>query len=82
MKAEDVSEGQRVHYIGHEGAAPEDGIIKSISQRLVGYVRVVFHCANDWKNYMDYTGQLTDLDHLFAGWVNIHEEYQEKCQEE
>ena len=29
---------------------------------------VVYHCADDWDNYRDYTGGLTECERLTPGW--------------
>ena len=46
----------------------ENGIIKEIPENYSGCVRVVFHCAGEWENYMNYTSQLTPLKNLRLGW--------------
>ena len=45
----------------------ENGIVKSIPSCRVA-VRVVYHCNDDWDNYMDYTAALTDVKDLYIGW--------------
>ena len=69
----DLKKGDKVHYIGHKGAAPENGIVLSVHQKLLGYAHVVYHCADEWDNYENYTAQLTDLDHLHEGWFSKSE---------
>jgi hypothetical protein len=65
--------GDRVNYTPFEGCDNpgliENGIIKAIHQRKVGFVYVVYKCGSDWDNYMDYTAALTDVNGLKEGWV-------------
>lgn len=64
--------GQKVHYIPFEGCDDsqyENGIIKCVNRNYLGHYFVVFHCADDWDNYQDYTGQNTSEDQLRAGWI-------------
>lgn len=66
-----LREGQRVHYIPFKGAPLEkyqNGIIKEIPDFTDEEVRVVFHCAEDWGNYKNYTSQLTPVSRLKLGW--------------
>lgn len=58
-----------VHYIPFDGCNVSlitNGIIKGVN---VGHVWVVYHCADDWENYRDYTGALTPLRRLYNGWI-------------
>jgi len=67
----DFKEGDKVHYIPYEGAPEsehEDGMIKTIHPSGQA-AWVVYTCAGNWDNYMDYTGALTDYTDLEAGWV-------------
>jgi len=43
-----------------------NGIVKEVIDEL--RVRAVFHCADDWDNYKNYTSQLTDIKDLKKGW--------------
>ena len=60
--------GDKVHYQpeyygdGHW----ENGMVKDINNDES--VFVVYHCNNDWKNFKDYTGALTNLRDLKLGW--------------
>jgi hypothetical protein len=45
----------------------ENGIIKEVVDDE--YVRVVFHCNDDWENYNKYTGALTPVRDLYHGWA-------------
>ena len=38
--------------------------------QCVDSVRVVYHCAGNWDNYMDYTSVLTNVRDLHLGWPN------------
>jgi hypothetical protein len=44
----------------------ENGIVKELVDDE--YVRVVFHCDGDWKNYKNYTSALTPIRDLYFGW--------------
>ena len=75
-----IKAGDKVHYIpDHKWSIKdgkfyeqddkfENGIIKEIPENYSGCVRVVFHCAGEWENYMNYTSQLTPLKNLRLGW--------------
>jgi len=56
---------QPSHYRSDEW---ENGMIKEIPDHTTESVRVVYHCAGDWKNYKDYTSALTNLRDLKIGW--------------
>ncbi len=45
----------------------ENGIVKEIVS--VDSIRVVYNCANDWGNYMNYTSALTNVKDLKIGWL-------------
>ena len=66
--------GDAVHYQPAHFAKDEyeNGIVKEIpdqsSDICRGSGRVVYNCAGDWENYMDYTSALTSGQDLFAGW--------------
>ncbi len=62
--------GDRVNHIGHEGATPENGMVKEIPEHTNTEVRVVYHCAGEWDNFMNYTSQLTPINKLELGWKN------------
>lgn len=64
--------GKKVTYVPHPGCMPSDyrnGIVKSHPEHTTDSVFVVFNCAGDWKNYQDYTAQLTPVDRLVPGWL-------------
>jgi len=56
---------QPSHYRDDEA---ENGIIKEIPNHTFESVRVVYNCAGNWKNFMDYTSALTNLRDLKIGW--------------
>jgi len=61
------SEGEKVHYDPMvAGRNCENGMVKEIAENGI---RVVFHCNEDWKNFRDYTGQLTSTHQLRKGWI-------------
>ena len=65
--------GDRVHYIPYEGCDKsiyENGIVKEIPEHTNTEVRVVYHCAGEWDNFMNYTSQLTPITKLEIGWKN------------
>jgi hypothetical protein len=43
-------------------------MVKEIPEHTNIEVRVVFHCAGEWDNFMDYTSQLTPISNLEIGW--------------
>lgn len=58
--------GQAVTYNpGH--TPPEPGMIKSLSSDPDAYF-VVYHCNDDWEDYQNYTGALTNKRDLIIGW--------------
>lgn len=46
----------------------ENGVVKEIPDEYTSYVRVVFKCGKDWKNYQNYTSVLTHCRDLQLGW--------------
>lgn len=70
--------GDKVHYQPeHYGKDEwENGIVKEVPDfatdptSAVGYncIRVVFNCAGEWDNFMNYTSALTRLNDLKLGW--------------
>jgi hypothetical protein len=54
--------GDKVTYLPTE----ECGIVKSISD--ADHVFVVYHCAQEWYNYKDYTAARTKIKDLIMGW--------------
>lgn len=65
--------GDKVHYIPFKGCEEyqyENGVVKEIPDHTSSAVRVVYHCAGQWDNYMNYTSQLTPITQLRMGWVN------------
>lgn len=62
--------GDKVHYIGFKNGPAENGRIKEIPDGQFKAVRVVYHCAGEWDNFMNYTSQLTDVSDLYPGWTH------------
>ena len=63
--------GDRVHYKPFEGCDQsqyENGVVKEIPEHTNAEVRVVYHCAGEWDNFMNYTSQLTPVNKLELGW--------------
>lgn len=60
------SKGQKVTYVA-PGVKKQKGIIKEL---LPGQpiAWVVYNCGGDWGNYQNFTGSLTSLKNLEAGW--------------
>jgi hypothetical protein len=56
--------GDKVTY--NNGYKKEKGIVKSISDENNTFV--VYHCGEDWKNFMDYTAARTSNVYLTLGW--------------
>ena len=71
IETKNVNVGDKVYYdplkrfIGFD-IKYENGIIKEIVDDE--YVRVVYHCDNNWNNYQDYTGAMTAVRDLYLGW--------------
>jgi len=63
--------GDKVHYNPlryiETSRKYENGIVKEIVDQE--YIRVVYHCDNDWENYKNYTGAMTATRDLFYGWI-------------
>ncbi len=60
--------GQKVHYCARHGDKKENGIVKSVTGNGQG-IFVVYHCAEEWDNYENYTAALTPASEVKAGWV-------------
>lgn len=43
----------------------EKGIVKSVKGRVA---HIVYHCDENWRNYNNYTGELTSISSLEKGW--------------
>lgn len=62
---------QPKHYIGanEDGSDKwENGVVKEVPDYTVDSIRVVYNCAGEWENYMDYTSALTNIRDLILGW--------------
>lgn len=64
------SPGDKVHYIAHAGADPQNGIVKSLHPNLSSIVFVVYKCNNDWSNYRNYTAAATSVEEIKKGWYD------------
>ena len=62
-------EGQKVHYDPIHGSGAQNGMVKSITNNEAG-IFVVYHCNDDWKDYRNYTAQLTPAIEVKDGWIN------------
>lgn len=62
--------GQKVHYQPAHYRADEweNGRIKVIREGRTDGVWVVYNCAGDWENFVNYTSALTNLRDLKLGW--------------
>lgn len=71
MKVKSFKVGDKVHYSPLRKYSLtkqyENGIVKEIVDDE--YVRVVYHCDNDWKNFKNYTSALTATRDLYSGWL-------------
>ena len=67
----DLSIGSKVHYqpehYEKEGKW-KNGMVKEIREGIGHVVWVVYHCANNWHKYREYTGVMTNLHDLKLGW--------------
>ncbi len=64
--------GEKVTYIPFVGCEPsqyQNGIVKSHPEHTTESVFVVYNCAEDWKNFKDYTAALTPVRMLKRGWL-------------
>jgi len=60
--------GERVHFTTWHGTK-ENGIVKSFNEtKTAAYV--VYKCNEDWKNYFNYTGNLSNINYLTPGWID------------
>lgn len=67
--------GDKVHYSPpHYTDEYENGMVKEIPEHSTDEVRVVYHCAGDWRNYKDYTSALTPTKNLHVGWKHQKED--------
>ena len=63
--------GDKVTYRPDYGQ-DEKGIIKSFAVDPQ-YAFVVYHCAEEWDRYWDYTAARTRLSELYPGWPEVKE---------
>ena len=66
-----IKVGDKVHYMPAyklKDNIYENGIVKEIPDNQLEYVRVVYNCCGDWKNYQNYTSALTNIRDLYNGW--------------
>jgi len=69
MKPESIIHvGDKVTYVGNNRL--EHGVVKSILPDLHGYVYVVYHCGDNWDDYLKYTSSATRIADLEPGWIN------------
>jgi len=59
--------GEKVHYTKAPGIY-ENGRVKEIPDHTNTEIRVVYNCAGDWDNFMNYTSALTPISKLGLGW--------------
>lgn len=62
--------GTKVHYRRDNapGEEFENGVVKEIPDYSKNSARVVYNCAGDWSNFMNYTSALTQSENLYLGW--------------
>lgn len=61
-----MQKGDKVTYVPIKGAPVEKGIVKSMRDPENAFV--VYHCNDEWHNYEDYIGNLTEVKQLKLGW--------------
>ena len=64
--------GDKVTYVPFKGCDKkhyEHGIVKEIPEHTDLAIRVVYHCADDWDNYKDYTSALTLIRCIANDWI-------------
>jgi hypothetical protein len=59
--------GEKVRYQPDYYRNDYENGIKEIPNRTNKAVRVVYNCAGDWNNYMNYTSALTNIKDLKLG---------------
>lgn len=73
--------GDKVHYRpSHDKTLYENGRVKSIPEENIGTVFVVYKCAGEWNNFMNYTAQSTRVEDLVMGWKHDDSGSQEECE--
>ena len=60
--------GQKVHYCPRHGSGKENDIVKSVTNNKQG-IFIVYHCAEEWSNYENYTAALTPASEVKDGWI-------------
>lgn len=65
-----IQVGDRVHYIGHLGAIPENGMVKEIPDHTRTSIRVVYNCGGEWGRFKEFTSAMTPIDTLYDGWTD------------
>lgn len=63
-KAEDFRIGDWVAYKRHPGTKLEQGRVKIQPAPGDDHVFVVYHCGEEWDNYMNYTAARTPINKL------------------
>lgn len=77
----ELNVGDKVNYKvrkNHPDEMSENGMVKSIEGNDI---RVVYNCNNDWENFEEYTGQLTELSFLRYGWSKLAKNYKDSDEE-
>jgi len=72
LRVEDLAVGDRVTFVYplDFGGKPSHGRVKRVEIPGVhNAVFVVFHCNEQWDDFMNYTAQLTNLQCLRLGWL-------------
>lgn len=59
--------GDKVHYISHNGATPENGVFKAKRNDEFSYI--VYNYNDDIDNFANYTAEVTPNDNIFFGWI-------------
>lgn len=59
--------GDKVHYLKFDGSY-ENGRVKEIPEQTINHVRVVYNCAGNWDDFMEFTSALTSVHDLGLGW--------------
>lgn len=62
-----MQKGDKVTYVP-EHSHPEEGMIKEIHPDGKS-AWVVYNCNDDWDDYENYTGALTNFRDLKKGWI-------------
>jgi hypothetical protein len=72
-KSKEFEKGNKVHFVAphlqnwpRNKYAAQNGVVKEVTP---AGIFVVFHVADTWEDFEQFTGQLTDPAQLYHGWL-------------